>query len=381
MPVASLGAVGIIGEGQVRVLSVSEVHALSVTTLGLDADLLDLEAPEALAALVRRTASFAAPCAPRVLRGAVLQALSGLTASGECANEELRISVDVVIEALTSYGDLLELPVLDAEGGANGRTLYLAPPTYVRVDDVLFLLGGALDGADPVPSDLRALVECRSHTRRMHHPDVSDVASRLKAFGWVELRRDLWLPAPSRETPAGVVERAEAALQASPTTGEVPGLLVLDSEAPVMFYKARWSEPKRRTGRYLARREQRNGADLWSYVELRDGVVTHLVDLPLGRRGDLRPCDAAWHLQMAIDAVAGRPQRYRRRPSAPSGLVQIDFFSPVPLWARRRWDVLGEEIARSASLFAYSFPSEVFSDVELTLTFDLWLAETPSVKR
>src|SRR5690349_6769599 len=65
-----------------RVLSANEVHALSVRSLGLDAELLDLESPEAFAALVRRAASFAAPCSPRVLRDAVLQALDGLVAAG-----------------------------------------------------------------------------------------------------------------------------------------------------------------------------------------------------------------------------------------------------------------------------------------------------------
>jgi hypothetical protein len=366
-------------DSRVRVLSATDVHALSVGALGLDAEVLDLESPEALAALVRRAASFAAPCSPRALRGAVLRALGGLTASGPDAREELRASIDEMIEALTSYGDLLELPAADPNDSAATRTLYLAPPTYVCIDDVLFLLGGALDGGDAVPSDLRAAVECRSHTRRMRPGDAAEVSKRLRAIAWVELRRDLWLPAPVHEAPEQVVARANAALAAKPTAGEVPGLTVLDTEAPTTDYRGRWAEPTRKTGRFVARREQRYGADLWSYVELANGTVTHLVDLPLGARADMRPCDAAWHLQMAIDAIAGRPQRYRRRPAPPAGAVLVDFFSPVPLWARRRWDVLGEEIARSGSLFAYRFPADVFADVERTLHSDLWLAERPSL--
>lgn len=361
-----------------RVLSASEVQALSVASLGLDAEVLDLESPEALAALVRRAASFAAPCPPRVLRTAVLQALDGLVASGTSSDQELPTSIDEMIEALTSYGDLLELPAIDLEDSAAGRTLYLAPPTYVCIDDVLFLLGGALDGGDPVPSDLRAAVEYRSHTRRMRPTDAPEVAKRLRAIGWVDLPRDLWLPTPRRETPEQVVARANTALAASPAVGEVPGLVVLDSETSVTYYWGRWKEPVRKTGSYIARREQRYGADLWSYVELSDGAVTHLVDLPLDKRTDARPCDAAWHLQMAIDKMAGRPQRYRRRASPPVGHVLVDFFLPVPLWARRRWDVLGEEIARSGSLFAYSFPTDLFADVERTLLSDLWLMDDGS---
>jgi hypothetical protein len=377
MPIANAN-LGIPTASPVRVLSASEVHALSVGSLGLDAELLDLESPEALAALVRRAASFAAPCSPRVLRDAVLRALDGLVASGPDAIRELRTTIDETIEALTSYGDLLELPAIDLEDSAAGRTLYLAPPTFVCIDDVLFLVGGALDGGEPVPSDLRAAVECRSHTRRMHPGDAPEVAKRLRAIGWVELRRDLWLPAPGRETPEQVVARANAVLAASSTVGEVPGLVVLDPDTPITFYRGRWAEPMRKTGRYVARREQRYGADLWSYVELSNGAVTHLVDLPLDTRTDVRPCDTAWHLQMAIDNMAGQPQRYRRRASPPAGLVLVDFFSPVPLWARRRWDVLGEEIARSGSLFAYGFPIDMFADVERTLHCDLWLAEVES---
>jgi hypothetical protein len=373
MPSANLAATT--SEPCVRVLSPGEVHALCVYSLGLDAELLDLESPEALAALIRRAASFATPCAPRVLRQAVLRALNGLTEPSPGSGEELRTSIDEMVEALSSYGDLLDLPAVDVDQGTVVRTLYLAPPTYVCIENVLFLLGGGLDGGDPVPSDLRPAVEYRSHTRRLHPSDVSEVSNRLRAIGWVELRRELWLPSPSRQGPEQLVVQANAALAANQTVGEVPGLVVLDPETPVAYYPGRWTQATRKTGKYVARREQRYGADLWSYVELASGAVTHLVDLPLDRRGDVRPCDAAWHLQMAIDAVAGRPQRYRRRRSPPPGVVLVDFFSPVPFWARRRWDVLGEEIARSGSLFAYSFPESMFSDVERTLHSYLWLEQ------
>ncbi|HEU4648844.1 MAG TPA: hypothetical protein VFS33_07255 [Gemmatimonadales bacterium] len=367
-----------LGETHVRVLSAADVHALSVGALGLDPEALDLCGPEALAALIRRAASFAAPCSPAALRAAVLRALSGLAGPAPEEREELRAAVDEMIEALTSYGDLLELPTNDPSESSSVRTLYLAPPTYVRFDAVLLLLGGAPDGGDAVPSDLRAAVECRSHTRCLRPSDPADACRRLDAIGWLELRKDLWLATPSREAPEQLIARANGALAAKPTVGEVAGLTVLDTEVPTTYYRGRWAAPTRRSGRFVARREQRYGADLWSYVELASGVVTHLVDLPLESRAEVRPCDAAWHLQMAIDAAAGRPQLYRRRPAPPRGSVLVDFFSPVPRWARRRWDVLGEEVLRSGSLFAYRFPTDVFADVEQTLRSELWLAERRS---
>lgn len=292
--------------------------------------------------------------------------------------DELRALIDEKVEALTSYGDLLELPASEPNDDSAVRILYFAPPTYVCIGETLFLLGGALDGGDPIPFDLRGAVEYRSNTRRICAGDTVEVAKRLRAIGWVEFSHELWLPAPATETPQRLVSRANEALATKPTSGVVPGLTVLDTNAPTSYYRGRWSEPMHKSGRFVARREQRYGADLWSYVELSGGTVTHLVDLPLGVQAEVRSCDAAWHLQMAIDALAGHAQLYRLRSAPPAGSVLVDFFSPVPLWARRRWDVLGEEIPRRGSLFSYRFPADVYGDVERTLHANLWLAERRS---
>jgi hypothetical protein len=360
---------------RIRALSTGELQALSVKALGMDADLLDLGAPETRAALVRRAASYLTPCPAQAVRKAVLQALDGLGAVESDERDDLRLSIEEMIEALTIYGDLLELPADDTGENSAARILYLAPPTFVQIDDVLFVIGGALDGVDAIPPDLRAAIDYRSHTRRILDDDTTELVKRLRAIGWVELRKELWLPPAIRSKPEELVARANVALAAKPTVGEVPGLMVLDSDTPNTFYPARWAVPIRKSGRFVARREQRYGADLWSYVEVVSGVVTHLVDLPLDMRTAERPCDAAWQLQMAIDSLAQRPQVYRRRSAAPPGSVLVDFFSPVPLWARRRWDVFGEEIVRSGSLFSYRFPIEVFADVERTLQAELWLRE------
>src|SRR2546425_7446023 len=107
-----------------------QVQALAVGALGLDATTLDLEAPEAIAALLRRAASFTAPCPPRVLRECTIGALRGLAIPAERADgsddeawERMRVLVTATIESLIAYGDFLELPMAD---GVAGRTLYLA---------------------------------------------------------------------------------------------------------------------------------------------------------------------------------------------------------------------------------------------------------------
>lgn len=359
-----------------RLVSASDVQALSVESLGLDPTLLDLEAPEALAAVVRRAASLIAPCTPRLLRATVLRALEGLVDTSGEGRDQWRETVDATIETLASYGDLLELPTTDLADGDAVRTLFLAPPTFVALDKVMFLLGGQLDGMDPVPSDMRDAIEYRSHTRRLRHHDLTEFVKRLRAVGWIELPRDLWLSAPRNETAYELLGRATAALSAAPTSGEVPGLVVLDPTMPNTYYRGRWRDPKQKSGAFIARREQRYGADLWSYVKLSDGEVTHLVDLPLDSRSTAeRPCDAAWHLQMAIDAVRGHPQVFQLRARPPAGSIVVDFFSPVPHWARRRWDVLGEEVPRQRSLFSYRFPEAEFVDVQRTFATELWLGE------
>jgi hypothetical protein len=57
------------------------------------------------------------------------------------------------------------------------------------------------------------------------------------------------------------------------------------------------------------------------------------------------------------------------------GSIIVDFRSPIRLWARRRWDVLGEEVSRHRSLLAYRFPEAEFADVRRTLQTELWLQE------
>jgi hypothetical protein len=359
-----------------RLISPVEVHAVAVAALGQDADCIDLDTPEALAALVRRASSFLAPCSHRLIRTETVRSLQGLTWHDPDSRQECSRAVDDIIESLTTYGDLLELPAEGLDELNRGRMLYLAPPSFVIVDGVVFLIGGQPDGVDMIPSTLRSDVEYRNHTRRLRSVNTYETADSLRGIGWIELPRSLWLPTPSRISAKQLVAGANEALARSSTFGDVNGLRVLDSEKSPTFYPDRWVELKRQSGRFVARREQRFGADLWSFVEVTNGHVTKLVDLPIKKLSPSeRPCDAAWHLQMAIDAVCGRPQLYELRARPPAGSVILDFFSPIPLWARRKWEVLGDEVPRDRSLFAFRFPAAEFAEVERSLRDELWMIE------
>ena len=53
----------------------------------------------------------------------------------------------------------------------------------------------------------------------------------------------------------------------------------------------------------------------------------------------------------------------------------MQFFSPVPAWAQRRWDAVGEPIESSRCLFAYRLPGNEI-DEEMRYARDmLWLEE------
>jgi hypothetical protein len=106
---------------------------------------------------------------------------------------------------------------------------------------------------------------------------------------------------------------------------------------------------------------------------MRAGYPERLIDLPIaGSRW--RGCDEAWHLQMAIDAQRGEPQRFRVRPGL-SGTHVIEFFSPVPMWARRRWDAVGEPVLSSGCLFAHRLAEAEFAEEVRFAHEALWLDE------
>jgi hypothetical protein len=122
----------------------------------------------------------------------------------------------------------------------------------------------------------------------------------------------------------------------------------------------------------VVRRPQAFGADLWGYAELGGGEVLKLLDLPLP--GDRwRGCDAAWRLQLAIDALAGRPQGYRVVSGERS---RFDLFAPIPLWARRRLSIMGEEVDPVGCLMSFEFARDSAAAEERFLNEQLYLVRS-----
>jgi hypothetical protein len=352
-----------------KVISANDVETRSLQRLGLDPAILDISSPEALATLVRRIASFTCPCSPSTLVSVAVELIEPLRQL-----DNLRETLAGVVDTLTAGGDLVES--LDITGESANRVIYLTPPSFVEISDTLFLLlGGGPDGTFPLPSDLVTLVEPTTHCRRLRVHDRNRTVDALLHAGFLPVEPNTWLKAPPVSSCQEHLAYYDSLLDQVGPAGTLEEIVLLDSQRSVTYYVGRWAKPKKHSGRYLARRPQAYGADLWCFALFEQGRVVRLVDLPV-RETRWRSCDEAWHLQQALDAVSGTPQRYRRRSAAAKNAIVLDFFSPLPLWASRRWDYVGTPtLAGSGSLLSYLF---LDYQLEQELTFArerMWLQE------
>jgi hypothetical protein len=343
-------------------LSPADVSVEAVHSLGLDPDAVKLSSAEALAASIRRAASFLSPTTPGALVRAVADALTGLPGmSGDQSKRE----IETVVESLVSYGDLLELPIDDVSG--RRRQLFLGPPAFVRRTAGYLLLGVRPEGAPLLGEDLLDRVEYHGHVRLIPSDDSAPVHELLAAEGLAELRPEHWLRAPRRSSPQELVDTYLARLDAAGIAGEIEGVRIIDPASDVTFYRGRW-RPLRPgdEGRFVARRPQAFGAELWCFAETVGGAVTKLIDLPI-QSPLAHGSDEAWRLQAALDALSGHPQRARveRPPRVATAL--LDLFSPVPSWVQRRLDVIATLMPRSrGALFSYALPDD---DVDEEMRF------------
>lgn len=353
-----------------RRLTAAEVHAQKIRELGLDADALDLTTPEGLAGALRRAASFLCPCSPATLIRAVVRPLRGLVPD----LDETKENVEQMLDAMVAYGDLLEQPQ-EQDGLPTPRMLlYAAPASFVvRRSGLVLLLGVAPDQLSPLPEELERRIEYRSHARRLAPSEQEDLRTELRQLGLPELASDAWLKQPKPSTASQTIAASDLPLDLVQPSRDIPGLLILDPTEPVRYYRGRWVQPKSHTGRFVARRQQAYGADLWCYVQLANGQPERMVDLP-ARGSRWRGCDEAWHLQMAIDAQRGSAQHFRVTPSGDA--LVLELFSPAPAWARRRWDAIGEPVPSAGSLFAYRISKAEIEEERRFAREKLWLEES-----
>lgn len=351
-----------------RRLEPLHVASRSVAMLGLDPEKHALTSTEALAAALRRAAGFLCPCAGYTLARNVVEPMRGLVADISAA----RSLAEETLEQLVGLGDLFEYRDLTKSGSV---VLYAAPCAFIpRSSGAIILVGISADQLSALPPDLESRIEAVGCVRILRSQPGENLQNDLKQIGLIEVPYDRWTKAPAEQDFNALVTRCDGMMIAKPSSGDVPGLMILDPESPVRFYRERWISAVGKSGRFVARRNQAYGAPLWCYVHLQDGQPLHLMDFPAAT-SRWRGCDEAWHLQMAIDACRGEPQRFGIRPQS-GGKQDLLVYSPIPMWAQRRWDALGERIVPKDCLMAFRFhDSEIEEERRFALSA-MWLEQT-----
>lgn len=307
--------------------------ARTASALGLRAETA-ADAPELIAAALRRSASFMCPASPARLIDAIFGALQPLWPALE------RQTVADVLEALISGGDLIELT---PNADRRTRMLYLGPPTCVRRKPGEYLLAGVHPAGVVTPP---AVTITATGTRRV--ATTSD--DGIPGFRAVDAGR--WVSRPAAQSAEDFVREYDQRLSVAPFGGDNLPSEILDSARPRRFYRGRWRAPRAGdTGTFVARRPRTYGADLWCLVDLQAGTVNRVLTLPAADAA-VAGRDEAWRLQAAIDATHGAPQLVRVADVA--GTSRLDFFAPLPSFAARYINLMTEPAppARGALLSA-----------------------------
>ena len=319
------------------------VHG-TVTALGLDSDTLDLTSPEVLAELIRRTASFLCPTTSRRLVDTVVEAVQVLVGPS-CG---LRQMCRRVIETLVGCGDLVELAAEPTDHRV--RQLYLGTPTFVPISASGWVVTGVKpEGRPLLTEELQSRIQPERHVRRVDIEGLNNPESLAAASDLHRVSLGHYIQQPGYTSAAALICRYTSQLSTAPL-GNPDSLRLIDPSTSPRYYRRRWKHyAPTDSGRFVARRPQAYGSDIWCYVGVDPNGLTRVLDLPI-----LDPIasgyDEAWRLQAAIDAQRGRPQ-VMVVDSAPDNRVVIRFLSPIPSWAQRRLDTVGTPLLDQVGSF------------------------------
>jgi hypothetical protein len=81
---------------------------------------------------------------------------------------------------------------------------------------------------------------------------------------------------------------------------------------------------------------------------------------------------------MAIDHENGRPQEYKVRTTEEYAF--LEFFSPLPLWAERRFMLLGRHADATGCLLSYRLPLRELVAEEKFIQERLWLSRSSAAE-
>ena len=327
-----------------------------------------------IATALRRAAGLLCPTTTSTLVRAVADPIRGILPE----LERLAERAGRVAELLLAHGDLVEAPDVDGFTPKGRRLVFCAPPAFmVRESGAVVLLGIADEAISPLPEEIQDTISYRGILRVIEAPPT-DARAYFGSFGLIEVTESGWLRSPARSSASSFRSLFDMALEEAKGATEVAGLQVIDSDTSTTHYRTRWKLPTRQTGRYVGRRQQTYGADLWCYVRLDNGQATHLLDLPVFPDTS-RGVDVAWRLQAAIDAVRGAPQRFSILSDEDIRDSRLSFYSPVPSWLVRRLDLLGTPAdPQGGALLTYLLPRREAAQEAAFAADMMWLEQNPA---
>jgi len=334
-----------------RIITTSEAQMMTARALGLSSA-YSVRDVEFLATFLRTAASLNCP----TTRPTLVQAAASLLRPFD-SDDELTSNIYDGFDELLSYGDLVEI-----RNQEDTRDLVtLAVPTAVKVSERrIVLLGIAPGGVESLPPPLWSMLTLKGYARILSTVDADAVMSQLLTCGYGMLSYEEWGRTPKVLTPEALIGRYSKLMPSDQSVGSLGELELLLPDTNVRFYRGRWKLAKAETGIFVARRSRRFGSPLWCLVRLEDGIPTGLVNFPT--QSAVRGCDEAWHLQQAIDYTRANPQQFSVRYSDDGSAGFLDFFSPVPEWAQRRWLAVGEPADRKGALITFRFDSSISPD-------------------
>lgn len=348
-----------------RSITWSEIEAATLSEYGIQPHVHSLLDEAGIAQGLRRCLGVAGPQPRRLLIDAVAEAL--VRAPGFKDKHHL---IEEVADGLVARGDFIENWDVSSDSQQRRRLIYPASYSYVMVSSSRALLVGVpVDNRLPLSEDLR---------RRMKWQGLScfvegdaTLRAALTTDGVREVALDNWLQAPQPESPGRLHDHLEMRLAAADRIVDSSQLRIIRQMETNSYYRGRWGAPTAESGVFVARRPQTYGSELWCVVALRAGSPIALADLPF--RGTLFAAhDEAWRIQAALDRLAGNPQRAR----ITRGPLQhaVDLFAPLPSWAVRRLEALGEWVDRApGALFSLHIRAEDMDHVIEFLEDHLWM--------
>jgi len=346
-----------------RVIESAELVSVAASALGLSNShtVHDLLKPA-----LRRGSYLLAPCSSADLVRFVSDPLAGI--------EDVRDAVELALEDLIAYGDILEMRKIDGDAwDVPAIVLRPASPAFVlRSPHEAILLGVAGDFPSPLPDDLAELVDEDGPVRSLNCPHDQELGVHLRSLGLSELNESAWLRLPAAVIAKDHVDAWRERLTIAPACAPiVDGLEILGPEKSSRFYRGRWRLPTGTdSGMFVGRRPQAYGSKLWSVVDLEAGQARRLIDL-LPTHSFERGCDLAWRLQAAIDASQGVPQIFDLLDEGP--VIHLNFHGPLPSFAERRLALPGTKSSGPNCLFRYSLPTATLQAEIASLQSTLWM--------